>query len=374
MDLSKAFDTVDKYLLKEKLIKLGLCENSTMLITSYMSNRKFCMKNDKSYYNLTYGVPQGSILGPLLFIMYTSDMTDITQENKMIVYADDTTVLVSGNTITEAMQHCNDILNRFYLYFTVNKLSINPSKTKYMIYKPVFKSSKNRKLLHNTTHTRVMLNGNVLEQVDKIQFLGVIINNKLTWEDHKQHIRRKICKSLGIIYKCKYILNETEVIKMYETFIQPYFLYGIEVWGHSMQSLTDTLIKLQSKVLRIIYNCKRSEDAWRNNCNRIKTVNDLYKMNIGKICLKHHLGFIPNSFANTVMPNFNISQLGNKITRISLSQMYNYKRNSGEFETSFIVNCIKVWNALPLNIKALPYTNRNNALKIFKNSGIVVTD
>ena len=54
--------------------------------------------------------------------------------------------------------------------------------------------------------------------------------------------------------------------------------------------------------------------------------------------------------------------------------MYNYKRNSGEFETSFIVNCIKVWNALPLNIKALPYTNRNNALKIFKNSGIVVTD
>ena len=103
-----------------------------------MSDRKFCIAKDNEYYTLKHGVPQGSILGPLLFIMYTFDMTEITKYNKTIIYADDTTVLVSGRTLTETKQHCNDILTRFYQYFTSNKLSINPSKTKYMIHKPVY--------------------------------------------------------------------------------------------------------------------------------------------------------------------------------------------------------------------------------------------
>ena len=128
MDLSKAFDTVDKSILKQKLYYLGLTDDSTSLIDSYMSDRKFCMNTDKQCYTLTYGVPQGSILGPLLFIMYTYDMTAITKYNKVIVYADDTTVLVSGRTLTETKQHCNDILTRFYQYSTSNKLSIDPSK------------------------------------------------------------------------------------------------------------------------------------------------------------------------------------------------------------------------------------------------------
>ena len=138
MDLSKAFDTVDKTILNDKLQELGLTNLSTSLIDSYMSNRKFCMTNDEKLYDLKYGVPQGSILGPLLFIMYTFDMTKITDKNKVIVYADDTTVLISGRNLTETKQHCNDILTRFYQYVTLNKLSINPKKTKYMIYKPKY--------------------------------------------------------------------------------------------------------------------------------------------------------------------------------------------------------------------------------------------
>ena len=146
MDLSKAFDTVDKSILEQKMIELGLSKYSSLLINSYISNRKFCMNSDKTHFNLTYGVPQGSILGPLLFIMYTYDMSNVLPENKVIVYADDTTVLVSGRSLTEAKQHCNDILTRFEQYFTLNKLSINASKTKYMIYKPSLKGKKIQKI------------------------------------------------------------------------------------------------------------------------------------------------------------------------------------------------------------------------------------
>ena len=123
-----------------------------------------------------------------------------------------------------------------------------------------------------------------------------------------------------------YTLSELEIIKMYKAFIQPYLMYAIEVWGHSLKSEADILVKLQSKVLRIIYYCKRSDDAWRNNNCQIKSVNELYELAIGKICLKHHLGLLSKSFACDVMPHYNIDQLSNKITRVSLCQMYNYRK------------------------------------------------
>ena len=363
MDLSKAFDTVDKSILKDKLMELGLSASSVALIMSYMSNRQFCMTNDNTQYDLKYGVPQGSILGPLLFIMYTFDMVNITKRNKIIIYADDTTVLVSGRNLTEAKQHCNDILTRFYQYFSMNKLSINPSKTKYMIYKPSLRRQSNRKKLNDTTGTKLMMDNAELEEVKSIRFLGVIINNKLTWELHKRHIHNKICKTIGILYNCKYVMDETNMIKMYKSFIQPYFLYAIEVWGHSVQSQTDILVKLQSKVLRIIYNYKRSDDAWRHNSNRISPVQMLYEQVIKRICIKHHAGLLPSYFSENIMPDLNISQLQNRITRTSLYHMYDYK-NLLEDITSFKTNCANIWNFQSLEFKSTPYlSNMDNTYK-----------
>ena len=368
MDLSKAFDTVDKHILEHKLTALGICSQSKSLISNYVSNRNFCINNNDVLYKLKHGVPQGSILGPLLFIMYTFDITNVTKKNKVIVYADDTTVLISGKSLTEVKQHCNDILTRFYNYFTLNKLSINASKTKYMVYKPQLRG-KNRKQLHDSSNCKIEMNGFPLEQVQTIKFLGVVMNDSLTWNNHHQYIYRKVCKSLGIIYKCLGVLNEKESINMYKAFIQPYFLYAIEVWGHSIQSSNSTLVKLQSKVLRILYNYKRSEDAWRYNSGRILTLNELYMKVIQKLCLKHHMGMLPSYFTNNTMPNMNDDQLEKRITRISLEKMYDYKINIRDSKSYFIENCIKLWNLLPFEIKMLPYTNTSSAINVF-NKGL----
>ena len=366
MDLSKAFDTVDKTILEHKLQELGMTDLSTSLINSYMTDRKFCMDTENEIFKLTYGVPQGSILGPLLFIMYTFDITKVTKHNKIIIYADDTTVLVSGRNLTETKQHYNDILNRFYQFFTLNKLSLNPTKTKYMVYKPI--KHKNKKPLHDTTCTEIIMDKTPLKQVNSIKFLGVVINDKLTWGEHKQLISNKISKNLGIIYKCNKYMDENESTKMYKTFIQPYLFYAIEVWGHTIKSEQDILIKLQNKVLRILFNCRRTEDAWQYCDNNITPIKDLYQKVIHKLCLKHHSGVLPYSFGQNVMPNLYINQLQNKISRISLDQMYNYERPSALSETHLKMSCVDAWNCLPLDIKVLPYsTNKNVLCKTFYN-------
>ena len=302
MDLSKAFDTVDKHILFIKLQELGFDITSRELILDYMTDRDFCFGNETDKrYKLDYGVPQGSILGPLLFIIYTYDMKHICPFDKTIMYADDTTIIVSGKTVTETTQKCNAVLNRFLNYFNLNKLSINLSKTKYMIYPP------NK---HNTRQTEtqvVKMNNDTIEKVNSIKFLGVILNSKLTWEEHKQYLFRKISKTIGIIYKCKDIMTETEQINMYKTFIQSNFMYAIEAWGHSVVSESDILNKLQNKVIRILFDCRRSQDAWRQSNNRILTLPELYKKVLTRICIKHHHNLLPDHFSSNIMPTMNTS-------------------------------------------------------------------
>ena len=275
--------------------------------------------------------------------------------------------------MTETKQHCNDILTRFYQYFTLNKLSINPKKTKYIIYKPIYHKQK-KKLLHDTTGTKITMNNTPLEQVKSTTFLGVIINDTLTWEDHKHLVYNKICKTLGILYKCKKVMTENECIKMYKTFIEPYLFYGIEVWGHTIQSDNDILVKLQSKILRIIFSCARTQDAWNHCSGRINSIYTIYNNVMKKLCMKHHFGVLPSYFSSCIMPDFNITQLQNKISRISLDKMYDYKKPPISQETNLKTNCVHIWNSLPFELKVLPYSTSKDilykTLKFLNDKGI----
>ena len=152
-------------------------------------------------------------------------------------------------------------------------------------------------------------------------------------------------------------MNDNDCIDMYKTFIEPYFLYAIEAWGHSIQSENDALVKLQSKVLRILFNCYRTTDAWKHSNGQISDIRDLYTIVIRKICMKHQFGALPKNISENIMPKLNINQLDNKITRISLNDMYNYKECQNQDRTHFKSNCIKDWNKLTMDIKVLPYSS-----------------
>ena len=144
-----------------------------------------------------------------------------------------------------------------------------------MIYRPVQGQKRNR-FINDTTNTKLTMDNLPLKQVTSIKFLGVLINDKLTWDCHKKLVCNKISKTVGILHKCKNVMNNDECIKMYKTFIQPYFLYALEAWGHSIQSDNDILVKTQSKVLRILFNSQRTADAWKYTNGQIKDVRSLY--------------------------------------------------------------------------------------------------
>ena len=137
--------------------------------------------------------------------------------------------------------------------------------------------------MHDTTHTKIIMNETPLQQVNLIKFLGVMINDKLTWDDHKKLIYSKICKTIELLYKCKKFMSQSECINMYKTFVQPYFLYSIEVWGHTIHPENDILVKLQSKILRILFNCKRTTDAWQYCSGKIISIEKLYANSIKKL-------------------------------------------------------------------------------------------
>ena len=136
--------------------------------------------------------------------------------------------------------------------------------------------------------------------------------------------------------------------------------------GHTVTSDQDCLNKIQSKIMRIIFNCKRSDDAWRHANGNISSVANLYNSVIKKLCMKHHCGKLPHHFSTTIMPDFNINQLENKISRISLSHMYDYKNSSKSSISDMKSNCISHWNSLSMTLKSLPYISANNLYKHLK--------
>ena len=256
VDLEKAFDTVNHSILISKLKYYGLQEPSISWLSSYLTNRsqQVSLNGQLSTSRpVTCGVPQGSILGPLLFLIYINDMNKAIKNSTVYHFADDTNLLYSHKNPKTLKKVMNKDLKALYEWLCANRLSLNVSKTEFIVFRPPKKSLSNRIVL--------TLNRTKIYESTKIKYLGLILDARLSWKDHICELAKKLSRSVGMLYKSRDFCPTSILKSLYYSIFHSHLSYGLPVWGYAHNDYIKKIINLQKKAVRAITFSKYREKS-----------------------------------------------------------------------------------------------------------------
>ena len=333
IDLSKAFDCVSHDILLLKLETYGIRGLALSFIESYISDRYQCVQvNGKtsSLKRLKYGVPQGSILGPILFIIYINDIADFI-EFKSVEYADDTTLLSSSKDISNLMHMRDEMQSMAKEYFNNNKLSLNTEKTQHLIF---------------NLNTHIQYNEN------PVKCLGVFLDCKLTWEPHINYVSKKLSSCVYLLRNLTNLINPDIVVHAYHALFHSVMTYGLLLWGASAHA--SRILLIQKRAVRVITNSKYNESC-RPLFKKlgILTVTNQYIY----VCLSHAKKY----HTTNQNPNRNETRLN-----LLIVPYFRLTKNIN----SFRYNSIKFYNLLPTEWKKLSYSKFQKTIKLFLRNNV----
>ena len=243
-----ALDTIDHNILLIKLCKYGIRGKTLNWFRNDLSNRyQFVSINNtsSSFLRIECGVPQGSILGPILFILYINDLQIVSTKLKFLLYADVTNILYENTDANSIIKTINMKMPKIMEWFKPNKLHINVNKTVAMLFHT-------RQKRVNIDENSIVIDGKIIPITTNTKFLCINIDNNLTWKAHINHISTKISKGVGVLSRLSKDLSYNILILIYNTILLPYLTYCCITWGFTYQTYIDKIFTIQKKAMRII--------------------------------------------------------------------------------------------------------------------------
>ena len=247
IDLQKAFDTVDHGILVSKLEYYGARGITKNWFSSYLHNRKqFVTINGfkSSLKNVNFGVPQGSVLGPLLFLIYINDLNLSIKNSIVHHFADDTNLLCIDKSIKALCKKVNYDLKGITNWLNANRISLNVNKTEYIIFR------KPRKLIDS--EIKIKLNGKRLYPSTCIKYLGVLLDEHLSWKPHMNELTKKLNRSNSMLSKIRHYVDLNTTRSLYFSIFSSHISYCCQVWGQNGNPHLNRILSIQRSALRII--------------------------------------------------------------------------------------------------------------------------
>ena len=245
LDTKKAFDSVNHSLLLKKLIKYGIRGKCAELIEDYLKGRTQKVKIGNSLStpkDITCGIPQGSVLGPLLFIVYINDLNSISQNLKIITFADDTNIFLSDSKYENLELKMNTELQLVKTWFECNKLKLNIDKTCFQVFTK-------QKL---TELPALNLDDIAIKHSSTVKFLGLYVDSHLTFKAHIKKLCTKLCQIAGIIRSAGRYLGKNHKLLLYNCLVLPHISYCCLLWGINYDSNLQCILKMQKRLARTI--------------------------------------------------------------------------------------------------------------------------